>query len=97
MCATHRSEVLATGPYFADPKHPCALQRAILVKAHRALDETTRFLVLIQTKGDPSIRRVKRTDAAQLTYAVRIFCDCILDQALARDIEEERPRPRQAS
>ena len=96
MCATHWSEVVATGPYFADPKHPCARRRAVLVRTHRSIDAGVAFVVLFQTKGEQSIRCVKRTDSAEFTYAVRIFCDCILDQALATDRAEERRWPRWA-
>jgi hypothetical protein len=93
MSATKPLEILATGPYFMDPNHASAQQRVMLTKVKDSHVAAGRFVVRIERRATvekPSMKVVKRVRVRQFTHAVRIFCDCMLELALAADREEQR-------
>jgi hypothetical protein len=93
MSRTRSSEILAAGPYFADPQHATAQQRVTLTKLEDSQGTAGRFVVRVErrtTVEKPSIKVVKRVRVRQFTLAVRVFCDCVLELALATDREEQR-------
>jgi hypothetical protein len=94
-----RSKVLAAGPYFADPKHVDTQRRVTLTELACPQGARGNFVVLVQrtTTGEKSlINVVKRVRVRGFTRAVRVFCDCMLDLALAADREEQRQASRRA-
>jgi hypothetical protein len=90
-------KILAAGPYFADPQHPSAQRRVILAKTNRSQRTGTGFEVLIErrTAGKVCLKSTGMK-AGQFTLAARLFCDCLLDEALAADVDEQERMARRA-
>jgi hypothetical protein len=93
MLATKGLQVLAAGPYFAAPGDPVSFRRAMLVKNNRGSEPALVIVVKRMTPtGKPSVKLIKQLAHEDFTYAVRVFCDFILDQAVAADKAMEKPR-----